>query len=393
MRILHTSDWHIGKVLKGHSRMDEQKAVMAEIIEISDAAQVDLILIPGDLYDTAAPTPEAQQLVVETLLALAQTGARVIAMAGNHDNARTFDAYRPLMAAAKIELLGTPRGATDGGVIEVITRSGEGARVAALPFLSQKYAVRAAQIVSGTAMDNTSRYDEVIRRMVGSLTDEFGDDTVNILMAHLTVTNGQMGGGELAAHTIFEYHVPAQAFPESAHYVALGHLHRTQSLPAACPVHYCGSPIAIDFGEQDNTRNVLLVEATANTPAVVSPQTLAHGRVLRTITGTLDELAGTADGLADCWLRVVLKEKSRAGLREQVQELLPGTLELRIHPDFQASAVATPSTTRQLTDRTPAQMFDAYLSEQGVEDPRLGSLFRELHDEYANNSGASDQAV
>ena len=72
-------------------------------------------------------------------------------------------------------------------------------------------------------------------------------------MAHLTVTGGDFGGGERAAQSIFEYHVPATRFPADAHYVALGHLHRRQKLPAPCPVHYSGAPLAVDFGEQDNT--------------------------------------------------------------------------------------------------------------------------------------------
>jgi hypothetical protein len=96
VRFLHTSDWHVGKTLKGHDRLPEQREVLAEIVRIARERQVDAVLVAGDLYETATPGADAQQLVVGTLLALRDTGAQVIAIAGNHDHAPTLDAYRPL---------------------------------------------------------------------------------------------------------------------------------------------------------------------------------------------------------------------------------------------------------------------------------------------------------
>src|SRR6185312_11339004 len=117
-----------------------------------------------------------------------------------------------------------------------------GTQVAVLPFLSQRYAVRAAEIVANTPSENVRAYDEQVRQVIGSLTAGFG-------------------GGERSAQSIFEYSVPASVFPVSAHYVALGHLHRRQTLPAPAPVHYSGAPLAVAFGEQDNTSVVGLVAA------------------------------------------------------------------------------------------------------------------------------------
>src|ERR1700754_5310301 len=117
MRLLHTSDWHVGKTLKGRPRLDEHRAVLREIVQLARREQVDAVLIAGDLYDSAAPNAATQQLVVGALLALADTGARVIAIAGNHDHAATLDAYRPLAAHAGITLVGAVRPADRGGVI------------------------------------------------------------------------------------------------------------------------------------------------------------------------------------------------------------------------------------------------------------------------------------
>src|SRR4030095_7764487 len=92
---------------------------------------------------------------------------------------------------------------------------------------------------------------------------------------------GSLGGGERPAHTIFQYALPASAFPAALHYVALGHLHRTQSVPAACPAWYAGSPRALDFGEEADRKAVLVVEAEPSSPARVRPVELSSGRALR----------------------------------------------------------------------------------------------------------------
>jgi exonuclease SbcD len=382
MRFLHTSDWHIGKGLKGHSRLDEQRDVLREIVQIARDREVDAVLIPGDLYDSVAPTAEAQQLVVQALVALRETGAEVIAMAGNHDHALTFDAYRPLMGYAGIVLTGRARTPVDGGVVEFTARStGERARVAVLPFLSQRYAIRAAELVANTPAENAGSYDQLIRDMLAVLTAGFQDDAVNIVMAHLTVTGAAFGGGERMAQSIFEYHVPASAFPAGAHYVALGHLHRRQSLPAPCPVHYCGSPICVDFGEQDNNPSVLVVDATPTTPASVTDVAITTGRRLRTVRGTVGELADLAESVGDDFLRVYVREPSRAGMRDEIQALLPNALDVFIDPEFATKVTGSrPSVGAGGAQRTAGELFHEFCVTRAIDDPRVEQLFARLHD-------------
>ncbi|MET9225841.1 exonuclease subunit SbcD [Lentzea sp. NPDC003310] len=380
MKFLHTSDWHIGKTLKGRGRLDEQAAVLREMLGVVRAHQVDAVLVAGDLYETSAPTAEAQQLVVNALLAMRATGAEVIAIAGNHDHAATFEAYRPLMKAAGIHLAGRPRPAEHGGVVTFPARStGERVNVAVLPFLSQRYAVRAAELLSGTPADNSARYDEQVRIALDRLKAGFTSDAVNLVMAHLTVTGGAFGGGERPAQSIFEYHVPAAAFGSEPHYVALGHLHRRQELPAPCPVHYSGSPIAVDFGEQDNENVVVLVEATPTTPAKVTDVPLTAGRRLRTETGTLAELRERAEEFGDDYLRLYLREPARAGLFEDVHAALPNGLQVRIDPEF--AGTDAPRAAAAAEQRAPGELFAAYCAERGVADQRVEELFARLHDE------------
>jgi len=123
VKFLHTADWHVGKTLKGRDRLDEQRAVLAEIAVLAEANDVDAVLVAGDVYDLSAASAQAQQLVVQALLRMRGAGAEVIVIAGNHDHGPTFDAYRPLMDVAGITLAGTYRSAERGGVIRFAARS------------------------------------------------------------------------------------------------------------------------------------------------------------------------------------------------------------------------------------------------------------------------------
>ena len=379
MRFLHTADWHVGKTLKGRSRLAEQEQVLREIVTIARAHEVDAVLVAGDLYDTAAPTADAQKLVNRTLLGLAKDGVEVIAIAGNHDHAATIDAYRGFAKAAGITLVGTVRTAGNGGLVEFTARStGERTSLAVLPFLSTRYAVRAAELLAGTPAQHTSAYDQQLRDILGKLTAGFRDDAVNLVMAHLTVLDGRMGGGERAAQSIFEYAVPAGIFPVDAHYVALGHLHRRQTVAASCPVHYSGAPLAVDFGEQENTPVVCVVDAAPGTPAAVTDVPIQAGRRLRTLRGTVPELSVLGEMVGDDFLRVWVREPARAGLREEVTALLPNALEVRIDPEFAAPLAATRPSPEP--GRTPVELFGEYLGSRGVADQRVAELFRTLHE-------------
>jgi exonuclease SbcD len=387
MKFLHTSDWHLGKTLKGRSRLEEQAAVLKEIADIAREKEVDAVLIAGDLYETSSPSAAAQHLLVHTLLQLRSTGSEVIAMAGNHDHGPTLDAYRPLMAAAGIHVLGQVRPAEAGGVISFDARStGERVNVAVLPFLTTRYAVRAAEIVSGTPADHAAAYDQQVRDILAHLMAGFTDGAVNIVMAHLAIVNAALGGGERSAQTIFEYCVPATIFGAEPHYVALGHLHRRQRVDAPCPVHYSGSPLNVDFGEEDNASMVLLGEAHPNAATSITEIEVTSARTLRTVTGTIAELTAAAESFGDAYLRVYVAEPARAGLRDEVLELLPNALEVRIAKEFATQISQADAADRH--DKTPIELFAEYCSEQQIEDPRLNVLFSELYDELTSSEGA-----
>jgi exonuclease SbcD len=385
VKFLHTSDWHVGKTLAGKHRHEEQTAVLGEIVDIALREQVDAVLLAGDLYDSTAPTAEAQRLLVRTLLTLADAGIEVVAMAGNHDHPGTFDAYRPLMAHVGIHLLGRPRDAESGGVHAFTARStGEPVRVAVLPFVSQRSAVRAAEIIANTPAQNTGLYADLVRASIAALSAGFRPDAVNVVMAHLTCIGAKTGGGERDAHTVFDYAVPVTVFPHDASYVALGHLHRRQVVPAVSPVHYSGSPLTIDFGEEENDPVVCVVEAHPGLPAQVRDVPITSSHRFRTLRGTVEQLTALAEqeDFADEVLRVFVTQPSFVGLREAVLGVLPNAVQIRIDPEHSVLPGARAS--RDISTQTPARLFADFCADRHIDDARLTALFDELYDSAAS---------
>jgi DNA repair protein SbcD/Mre11 len=375
--ILHTSDWHVGKAIRGASRAEEHRAVLAEIATIAASDDVDVVLVAGDLFDSATPSPESEQIVYEALLALARTGATVAVTAGNHDNARGLRAVAPLLALGNVHLVAEPRRPDDGGLLALTTREGTAVRIAMLPFVSKRGIVRASDLMDAEAFENAQRYSDRLRLLIDALCAPFRDDAVNVLMAHTFVLGAVPGGGERPAHLVDEYAVTAASFPPSIGYGALGHLHRAQRVPAGAALHYCGSPLQLDFGEGDHPQQVNVVTAAPGVPADVRAARLTAGRRLRTVRGSIDDLAAL-DIADDPWLRVVVRGERHAGLADDVRRLLgPRVVDVRVDvPDEGRRAIR-----RDHRGHSPQELFGDFLRAQGIADDRIESLFTELLDE------------
>jgi len=375
VKLLHTSDWHVGKVLYGLHRIEEQRVVLAEIVEVAKEEQADLVIVAGDLFESYVPSPEAQQLVWETVLDLHSTGAEVVVIAGNHDNGHLMEALSSLASAAGIHVLGRVKPPDEGGALE-LGFADERLRLVAAPFVSQRYVVHAVDLMAQDAAQNVANYADRYRVMMAALCAGFDAKTVNVVVAHGYVRGGLTGGGERPSQSIEDYWIDPTVFPPSAQYVALGHLHRTQQLPGAAPIWYCGSPIQVDFGEEEQDKSVLLAEIKAGAPARVTERTLTTPRRLRNVKGSLDELRAMASDLGDALLKVEVIEARRAGLADEVRELLPNALEVRlVRSDVEERERA------ERSGKSPHELFSAYLTENGVDDPRLVQLFDTLLDD------------
>lgn len=390
MRLLHTSDWHVGRAIRGHSRADEHRAVLAEIAALAAGHRVDLTIVAGDLFDTSAPTAESERITWDALLALAQV-APVVVLAGNHDGARRLDAVARLLALGRITVVTEPRPPADGGVLSLAAADGTPVKLATVPFVSQRGIVRSDALMSEPAFRNAQSYADRLAHVLAALATGFTGDAVNLMAAHLFVTGGAAGGGERGAHLVEEYAVPAAAFPVEAAYAALGHLHRPQALAGPCPIHYCGSPLQLDFGEETAAKQVNLVEAEPGIRAKVTALPLRAGRPLVTVTGTVADLAALAaerrwgpgaTGEQDAqgpWLRAEVTEPARAGLADEVRAVL-GERVVEVRVARPAGDAGSRQTARR-DGRTPSQLFGSYLEERGVVDPDLERAFAALYDE------------
>ncbi len=346
MRLLHTSDWHVGKGMRGQSRLDEHVAVLAEIAAIAERESVDLVVVAGDLYETASPVAEADRVVFDALLAL-RAAAPVVVIAGNHDHGGRFEAIRPVFERMGIVVRGRVAAPGAGGVVDLDVAGGERARVALLPFCSPRHAVRATELMQLDAAAASGEYAARIAAIVDALCADPDPGAVNLLVAHCMVRDAKTGGGERAAQTSFE--------------------------------PYWLSPIQVDFGEAGAGKHVLLVDVTATTPAQVREVPLTAGVDLVTLTGTVGELEARAgEDLGDAWIRVRVEGPGRAGLVDDLRSWFGDrVVDVRV---LGAAATDERAPGPRRVGSTPHELFAEFLEHEGIEDARLGALFAELLD-------------
>jgi exonuclease SbcD len=247
-----------------------------------------------------------------------------------------------------------------------------GARLALLPFVSQRGIVKAEEIMRSDPDQHAGEYENRMRRVIETLTAGMTPDSVNVLVSHLTVHGGQQGGGE----HIFGYAIPASLFPGHLSYVALGHLHRQQKMPHSSAVWYSGSPMQLDFGEVADQKGALLVNAEAGKPASVSELPLRSGRRLVSISGTLEQVLSRAGEVGDAYVKVFLNENSRVGLADEVRASIPNAVEVKLDSPNRDKAHVESRQSLQ-----PVEAFGRFLEDKKARDARVEALFAELLDE------------
>lgn len=378
MKFLHTSDWHIGKQIRGRSRDDEHCAVLAEIATIADEHEVDAVLVGGDVYETKAPTPESEKIAFETFLRLARDRP-VVVIAGNHDNARRFTAVTPLLEIANVIVLSEPSLPEEGGVVTLESDS-ETAKIALLPFVSHTVMKNLSMLKRNQETKRELNYTKGMAKLIELLCKDMQSNTINLCMAHAMTGSATLGGGERLAHTVVDYCISCDALPPVLQYVALGHVHRAQEVKANVPVHYCGSPLQMDFGETSDVKGVNIVEAAPGKPARVSTVPLKSGKKLVQVRCTLDDLEKCTKDLDDVYLLVVLNEKPRRGLADEVRNRVENVLDVRI----EGTEDSSPSKKSVDPNRAPKALFHEYIN-GASEDEKLNAdlekLFAELLEE------------
>ncbi|MDA0638238.1 exonuclease SbcCD subunit D [Nonomuraea sp. MCN248] len=322
MRILHTSDWHLGRSFHRENLLDAQAAYVDHLVETVRAERVDVVLVAGDVYDRALPPVDAVALCNEALRRLRETGARTILISGNHDSARRLGFGAALIEASGVHLRTDPDQAWEPVVIDEVAFYG-------IPYLEPELvrhpwelAERSHAAALTHAMDRV-RADAARHRHA-------------VVLAHAFVTGGAASDSERDISVGGIAHVPLSAFA-GVDYVALGHLHGRQRMSET--VRYSGSPLAYSFSEAGQVKGSWLVTLGSGAEFVPAPVPRPVGRLI----GRLDDLLTSPRhaGVEDHWLQVVLTDPARPrAAMERLRARFPHTLALSFEPEGERAGPA-----------------------------------------------------
>ncbi len=337
MKILHTSDWHIGRTLYGRKRYEEFEAFLDWLAETMRHNEIDALLVAGDVFDTSAPSNRAQELYYRFLCRVAASSCRhVVVVAGNHDSPSFLDAPKELLKALDVHVVGS---ASDPRDEVLVLRDAQGAPeliVCAVPYLRDRD-IRLSE-AGESVEDKERKLIEGIRShyaTVAELAEQkrrtLGAGIPVVAMGHLFTAGGQTADGdgvrELYVGSLAR--VTAEIFPESFDYVALGHLHVPQRVNGSETVRYSGSPLPMGFGEARQWKSLCLIEFLGAAPSVRLLDVPVFQRLERvegdwnSILSRILELSLTG---ARCWLEVAYEGGDVVGdLRERVEAALSGT--------------------------------------------------------------------
>jgi exonuclease SbcD len=329
MRLLHTSDWHLGRTIRGQSRQAEFERAVLCVVDIARREQVDAVLIAGDTFETFSPPAEAEHLLYEALTALLRDNIKVAMIAGNHDNATRMDALAGILRIAGADCVGSVPRDDAYAPLRITSRDGsEAATVVALPWVAERIAVEYEHLF-GEVSEALGRYAGQMERAISYFCRSFDPTTANIFMGHMLIDGASIGegSGERKMQIGQNFAVPASCLPGTAQYVALGHVHRSQEIASAAPAFYAGSLLQLDFGESGQEKSVNLIDVQPRQTARVQRIPVEGGRELKTLRLRLEDLPAHAGQYADAHLRVYVDlDAPVLSLYERVREVLPNAL-------------------------------------------------------------------
>jgi DNA repair protein SbcD/Mre11 len=388
---LHTSDWHLGRTVLGHSRSEDFDAVLAEIVELAADVRPDIIIHSGDLFDTVRPPTAELQRGMRALHELSRIAPTVV-VAGNHDSPallRVLDfianqfGEQPEGGPRRLTFVDRPRRPEDGGILHFPAADGaERIRLAALPFVHHNRFVDDFHSPETATRDYAEHLRRIQAEYAAALAEGHNADTdVNLFAAHLYVEGATPSYSERPIDISEDYALAADSLPSVA-YGALGHIHKPQAVPRTpFAARYAGSPLQMDFGEAGEDKTVVVVEASPGRAVEVETVPLRAGRRLMQVEGDLEHLATVADRVGDSFVKAVVDtEKPTLHLAEAVMEALPKATVVRVEERCAANR-AEPAAGETAAHEEPdlPELFDAYLGE--IDVPGSAALLRETFSE------------
>jgi exonuclease SbcD len=397
MRILHTSDWHLGQYFLGHSRQIEHQKLIEWLVEQTRVHGVDSVLIAGDIFDTGAPPSYARELYYSLILALRDAGVGLTLLAGNHDSVAVLEESRNLLTALNTVVIPSVQDDPNEQVRILNTRDGNpGAIVCAIPFIRprdvlQSIAGQSARDKQQSLQDAIHAHYQVLFALAEQKRVELGAHLPIIATGHLTTV------GASASESVREIYVgaleafPTAAFP-AADYIALGHIHRPQKVGGFEHIRYSGSPIALSFDEARQQKEMLLVDVSADGLQSVTVLDVPCFQTLLSVKGSLKELEAAVEAVAaqaregeTIWLEIVVSaDDYLSDLQTRIQKMtgnLPVEV-LRVRRERSSASSTLQSQAREtLNELTPDDVFARRLQSETIDDDtrsQLLQMYREV---------------
>ncbi|GGL23690.1 exonuclease SbcCD subunit D [Phycicoccus endophyticus] len=319
MRLLHTSDWHLGRSFHGVGLLGAQAEHLDHLVEVVRGERVDAVLVSGDVYDRAMPAPDTVALLSQTLERIVDTGAAVVLSTGNHDSATRLG-----FAAGLLERSGVHIRASVADIGRPVLLGD--VAVHPLPYLEPA-------LTADTLGAAERTHEAVLRAAMGRVrADAARRPGRTVVMAHAFVSGALSSDSERDIAVGGVAAVPADVFAD-VDYAALGHLHGRQRVTES--VRYSGSPLAMSFGEWRQRKGGLLVDLAGEHPVVEEVDAPVH-RPLAVLRGRLEDLLADPrhGGAEGSWCQVTLTDATRPlGAMERLRRRFPHTLELRFEPE------------------------------------------------------------
>lgn len=392
MRIIHTSDWHLGQNFYSKSRAAEHQAFLQWLLNTAKSEQVDAIIVAGDIFDTGSPPSYARELYNRFVVDLQQTGCHLVVLAGNHDSVATLNESRDILSFLNTTVIAS---AGHAPFILNLRDGTPGAVFCPVPFLRPRDIITSQAGLSG---------QEKQRQVLESITDyyqqqyqqacELRDDRTLPIIAsgHLTTVGASKSDAvrDIYIGTLDAF--PAQNFPP-ADYIALGHIHRAQKIGGSEHIRYSGSPISLSFDETGKSKSVNLVNFSDGKLAEVTPLTVPVTQPLAVIKGDFDsisaQLAEWRDAEAEpaTWIDIeITSDEYLHDIQRKIQTItedLPVEVLLVRRSREQRQRILASQERETLSELSVEEVFHRRLVLETLEEPqqqRLQTLFNEtLH--------------
>ncbi len=391
MRILHTSDWHLGQNFYTKSRAPEHQAFLTWLRQTAADQQVDAIIVAGDIFDTGSPPSYARELYNRFVVELQQTGCELIVLAGNHDSVATLNESRELLACLNTRVIASAQLQPEGQAIILNKRNGEpGAVLCPIPFLRPRDITKSRAGESGSEkqlqlLDAITLHYQACFDAACQLR---GEQALPIIATgHLTAL------GVTKTDAVRDIYIgtldafPASHFP-AADYIALGHIHRAQTVAQSEHIRYCGSPIPLSFDETGSPKVVNLVEFSGASLTKVTPLAVPVTQPLAMIKGTLAQIEQQLQQWRDApaepktWLDIeIVSDDFLHDMQRQIvalTEALPVEVILLRRSREQRDLAIARLETETLSELSVAEVFERRLQSEALEEneaARLRTLF------------------